>query len=87
MAPAFYTVTGVAERVGATPLTVRRWLREGKIPACRIGPAGRWLIPVAALDALLNDVDPPMSGPIVTTIPADAGDGLPADLGDGRGEQ
>lgn len=31
------TVTETADRVGRTPDTVRRWIREGRLPAQRLG--------------------------------------------------
>jgi excisionase family DNA binding protein len=35
------SVAEVASRVGATPATVREWIKDGYLPAVALGPAGR----------------------------------------------
>ncbi|HZT46020.1 MAG TPA: helix-turn-helix domain-containing protein [Gaiellaceae bacterium] len=38
---------------GRHPQTIYRWMRSGALPAKQVVARGTWLIPVAALDALL----------------------------------
>ena len=38
----------VAERLGVSPITVRDWAREGKIPVVRLSPRLRELVRAAA---------------------------------------
>jgi excisionase family DNA binding protein len=38
MAREFYTPGQVAEMLQVSPATVRRWIREGQLPAQRVGP-------------------------------------------------
>ncbi len=40
-APRLLSVAEVAARVGATPATVREWIKDGHLPAMALGPAGR----------------------------------------------
>ncbi len=46
------TVPEAARRVARNPETVRRWIREGKLPAERIGT--QWIIEDEDLDAIMN---------------------------------
>jgi excisionase family DNA binding protein len=50
------TAEDAAERLHTTTRTVRRWLRDGRIPGRKVGKA--WLIPEAALTKFLR-------GPVV----------------------
>lgn len=43
-----------AEAVGHDPATVRRWLRERKLKATRIGDRGFWWIPESEVARLLG---------------------------------
>jgi excisionase family DNA binding protein len=47
-----YTVAQVAEVFGRSELTIRRWIKAGRLKAVRIG--GVWHIPADELDALLH---------------------------------
>ncbi len=46
------TVPEAARRVARNPETIRRWIREGKLPAERIGT--QWVIEEEDLDAVMN---------------------------------
>lgn len=46
------TVPEAARRVGRNPETVRRWIREGKLPARKVGT--QHIIDEADLDAMLG---------------------------------
>jgi excisionase family DNA binding protein len=49
------TVPEVAERLKISPLTVRQWLREGKLKGVRLGgPRAGWRIPASEVDRLLH---------------------------------
>lgn len=49
------TVNEVAERLQAHPLTIRRWLRSGKIQGVKPGGAKLgWRIPRREVERLLN---------------------------------
>jgi excisionase family DNA binding protein len=51
-----YTVDEIANLVGRSDYTVRRWISTGRIKAMRIGgtgPKGRLLVPRDQLDALI----------------------------------
>jgi excisionase family DNA binding protein len=47
-----YTVAQVAEGFGRSELTIRRWIKAGRLNAVRIG--GSWYVPAEDLDALLH---------------------------------
>lgn len=49
-----YTVTQVAEGFGRSELTIRRWIKAGRLKAVRFG--GTWYVPADELDALLHPV-------------------------------
>lgn len=49
------TVPEAARRVGRNPETVRRWIREGKLRASKVGT--QHVIDEAALDELLREED------------------------------
>jgi excisionase family DNA binding protein len=48
----FLTVEYVAALMLCSPLTVRRWIQSGKLPAVRVGKRGRYRIPLSALQAM-----------------------------------
>ena len=50
------TVTEAAQRVGRSPGTVRRWVREGRLPAAT--SHGKRLIDPGALDEVRDDMYP-----------------------------
>ncbi|MBM4032139.1 MAG: helix-turn-helix domain-containing protein [Planctomycetes bacterium] len=54
--PEFLTVAQVAERLGRTPFTIRKWLREGRLDGSKgtNGRSGRYLIARAEIDAVLG---------------------------------
>jgi excisionase family DNA binding protein len=46
---------GVAQILNVHPLTVRRWIKEGKLKAVRLGPRGRDIrIPASAISEFLT---------------------------------
>lgn len=59
--PPFLTAAQVAERYGTTAETVRRWVREDKLPAEAIVklPSGRVKFRRAAIDALMPETAVP----------------------------
>ena len=44
---------GMAERIGVTQQIVTRWIRQGKVPAIRIG--GRWRISEKTVRAFIGE--------------------------------
>ena len=46
-----YTVAQVAEGFGRSELTIRRWIKAGRLRAVRIG--GAWYVPADEVHALL----------------------------------
>ena len=50
------TVGEAANRVGRTPETVRRWIRNGRLPASR--DRGRLLLEVSDLDTVRDELYP-----------------------------
>ena len=50
--PRYIAVADAARRLSVAPLTLRRAIRRGEIPSCRIGR--RVLVSVAGLDGLVN---------------------------------
>lgn len=48
----FLFVPGAAAYLGCAPITIRRLIKQGKLPFSR--PVKQLLIPVSALDALLQ---------------------------------
>lgn len=46
------SVDECAERLGIAPTTVRRMLKKGELPSIKAGD--RWLIPVSALNRMLE---------------------------------
>jgi excisionase family DNA binding protein len=49
------SVSELAERLGRSPRTIRRWIAAGYIDAVRPNPAGAFLIPAAEAERLLGD--------------------------------
>jgi excisionase family DNA binding protein len=47
-----YTVAQMAEGFGRSELTIRRWIKAGRLKAVRIG--GSWYVPGDELEALLR---------------------------------
>jgi excisionase family DNA binding protein len=48
------TVEEVAESLRVHPVTVRRWLRGGQLPAVRLGTKAGWRIARSDLDRFLE---------------------------------
>lgn len=53
----FYTLQQVADLVQSHHMTVRRWIKTGKLPAYRVGQDGRFRIAGADLRAFLGARD------------------------------
>jgi len=51
----YFGAKGIAQFLGCNPYTVRRWLREGKLPAKK-DIAGRWVL--CNLDYYLHTLKP-----------------------------
>jgi excisionase family DNA binding protein len=51
----FYSVTQVAAFLDVSESSVRRLIRDGRLPACRT-PRGRWQIAGVSLETLLEPV-------------------------------
>jgi excisionase family DNA binding protein len=53
------SVAEVAELLGCAPVTVRRWISEGHLPAHKVGPGVRGLVRVdrSAIDELIGARD------------------------------
>ena len=47
-----YTVAQVAKGFGRSELTIRRWIKAGRLRAVRIG--GAWYVPADEVDSLLH---------------------------------
>lgn len=52
--PPFLTPNDVARRYDTTPDTIRRWVREGKLPVVRM-PSGRMKFRRIDIDALMPE--------------------------------
>ena len=44
----YYTRKEAAEKLRVIPETISVWIREGKLPATRVG--NKWLIPASAIE-------------------------------------
>jgi excisionase family DNA binding protein len=55
------TVTEAAQRVGRSPQTVRRWIRDGRLPA--VTQDGRHAIEPADLDGVRDELYPMLELP------------------------
>lgn len=53
MTERFIDVAVVARRLNVDPVTVRKWIRDGKLAAIQL-PSGYWKIPLSELDRLTN---------------------------------
>ena len=52
------SIKEVAETLGLAPITIRRMIASGRLPAARTqGRTGQWLISRGALERLLSDGD------------------------------
>jgi excisionase family DNA binding protein len=67
------TIAEAAERVGRSPSTVRRWIREGRLPANTA--RGERLIDAANLDRVRDSIYPMLPVPLEWQR---LGDGTPA---------
>jgi excisionase family DNA binding protein len=64
--PQFITIAEAAVRLGVSEKTVRRWIRDGKLPAVRMGSQIR--IPLGALLHFIGSL-PPAQPPQPPKIP------------------
>lgn len=49
------TARAVAERLGVSVRTLRRWARAGRVPVVQVGgPGGRVMVPVQWLESLIR---------------------------------
>jgi excisionase family DNA binding protein len=56
--PAYYTLLEAAFALRLNPLTLRRWIKSGRLPARKLpGPNGRYLLSRQALDALASNCE------------------------------
>ena len=53
----FYSLAAVASMVGSHPMTVRRWIRSGRLSAYRVGADGRYKIAGEDLRVFLGAKD------------------------------
>ena len=49
----FLTVVEIADQLQVLPMTVREWLRKGKLKGVRL-PGGDWRVPPEDLEAMLE---------------------------------
>lgn len=54
--PRFLRAGALAEMLGLSERTVRRWIAEGSLPSVKMG--GARLVPISALEELLKEADP-----------------------------
>lgn len=47
--PEAYSAREAADKLGVSPYTVKRWIREGHISAKRVGPYGHWRVPASEI--------------------------------------
>lgn len=67
------TVAEAAQRVGKAPETIRRWIRDGRLPAETV--RGKYLIDPAALDEARDEAYPMLPLPLEWQV---LDDGTPA---------
>jgi excisionase family DNA binding protein len=49
------TINEVAELLGFTPFTIRRWIKKGLIKGIQVNPHGKWMIMKEEVDKLLKE--------------------------------
>ena len=54
MSKKFLTVVEISEQLQVLPMTVREWLRKGKLEGVRL-PGGDWRVRPEDLDAMLEN--------------------------------